>query len=325
MICVQGVMMLSDLLLFSPPSSAWVSLTGADRQTFLHSFSTNDIKRLQSGDVCEAFLPDVKGRILGHAFIIAEEDQLSLISIPAQTTLVPHLQKYLLGVEAEVLDRSEDQQVLCVVGSYASAALGFASELPLLQAARLTWEGPALMAARIPLMNLPTYLIYGQRDDVTLLQKQLLSRSVSQGTAADFERLRIEAGFLFVGIDISDANIAQEAARTAQCISFTKGCYLGQEPIARLDALGHTNRELRGLLIHSPQVVPGAILSSDGEQVGTLTSVASRDEATSVGLGMLRIKNAAPGTTLQVTLPASGEAVPAVVFWPTLDSLNSSM
>ena len=59
--------------------------------------------------------------------------------------------------------------------------------------------------------------------------------------------LRIEAGLPVFGVDISDDNLAQEVGRTKTAISFTKGCYLGQEPIARLDALGHVNRELRSL------------------------------------------------------------------------------
>jgi hypothetical protein len=136
--------------------------------------------------------------------------------------------------------------------------------------------------------------------------------------AAVFEALRIEAGFPRYGVDITDDNIAQEAGRTRQAISFTKGCYLGQEPIARLDAMGHVNRELRGVrLADGPVPLPMSAVFDEGggQQVGTITSAAlSYADNKPVALAMLKTHATRPGTNVQVRLGESG-AQEGTVFW----------
>ncbi len=118
------------------------------------------------------------------------------------------------------------------------------------------------------------------------------------------------------GQDISEDNLAQEVARSKQAISFTKGCYLGQEPIARIDAMGHVNRELRRLRIVSDRVPePGTtILAVDGEiQVGSVTSSAlSFQDEKPVALAYLRSKFMSPGTTVRIK--TNNETVEATVF-----------
>lgn len=312
--------MTNTLLLFDLSNWSQISVTGPDRASHLHSFCTNNIQALQAGEVCEAFIPDIKGRILGHVIVVAEAEKLSLLTTPGGAEIVvPHLQKYLLGVQADLVDLSSKSGLLCLVGEHASDVLGFETDLAMNRAERLTWEGPALMAIRFDLTNLPTYLIYGERTDIGLLKNQLLSRDIVAGREEEFERLRIEAGFPFVGRDLSENNIAQEAARTEKAISFAKGCYLGQEPIARLDAMGHTNKELRGLYIPSGQVEVGASVNSDEKEIGTISSVAMRPDGATVALAVLRAKSNTPG--VNVVVNASAGPQPAQVFWPRLEEI----
>jgi folate-binding protein YgfZ len=130
--------------------------------------------------------------------------------------------------------------------------------------------------------------------------------------------LRIEAGLPMYGIDISEENLAQEVGRTKTAISFTKGCYLGQEPIARIDAMGHVNRELRSLRV-AGEVVPPAgsrVLADAGgsSQVGMITSSAySFGSSSPVAMAVVRSNVSAPGSQVFVEVP--GGLAAATVFW----------
>ncbi|QDT32217.1 CAF17-like 4Fe-4S cluster assembly/insertion protein YgfZ [Thalassoglobus polymorphus] len=307
-----------DTLLFDLSAWSQIQITGVDRKSFLQSFCTNDINKLGSGAVCEVFIPDIKGKILGHLFVVAEDEHLTLLAVPgANETVAPHLTKYLLGVEAEVQDKTNDTGLLCLIGDNVADVVGEAVSLELNQGRKIALGGNSLLIVRVDITNFPTYLVSGSREEIEVAQQYLLEKGAPVGTDAHFERLRIEAGFPFAGVDISAANIAQEAARTDQTISFTKGCYLGQEPIARLDAMGHTNKELRGLVIEAESVSNGASVLAEEKEVGTITSVAQRGDGTSVGFAIVRAKFAKPGTSLVVT-DAVG-TYPATVFWPRLE------
>ena len=115
-----------------------------------------------------------------------------------------------------------------------------------------------------------------------------------------FEALRIEAGFPKHGVDITEDHLAQEANRTKLAISFTKGCYLGQEPIARIDALGHVNRSLCGVVTDDLAEFPaGSEVFATREAptpAGLLTSAAVWPLTNrGIGLGMLRREIAREG------------------------------
>ena len=113
-----------------------------------------------------------------------------------------------------------------------------------------------------------------------------------------FEALRIEAGTPVFGEEVTEKNLPQEFARDDRAISFVKGCYLGQETVARIDALGHVNQVLKGLAFEpgSECPAPGAGLEADGKRVGVITSAAmSPWRGHPVALGMVRISHARPG------------------------------
>lgn len=294
-----------------------ITLTGPDRKSFLHSFCTNDINRLADGDVVEAFVPDIKGRILGHMFVISLPDALHLIAVPgAGERLVPHLTKYLLGVEVDISDVTDQSAIYCIVANEGQQSLPELENLALNAAKQLEENGQALFAARVDLTNLSSTLLVGSKMEESNLSTHLEQNGVRQGTSQLFEQLRIEAGFPFAGRDVTDANIAQEAARSDRTISFTKGCYLGQEPIARLDAMGHTNKELRGLIIQGAVTSSNAVIIADEKEVGQISSYVVRDDGTTVALAVIRGKFAEPGQSLAVV--TEDATLPAEVFWPNL-------
>ena len=101
-----------------------LELSGSDRVRFLHNFCTNDVKRLKTGQGCEAFVPNVKGRVLGHVWIDATEPSLWIDADPAQAEhLVPHLERYVINEDVTIADRTADWGELLVVGPEAAERL----------------------------------------------------------------------------------------------------------------------------------------------------------------------------------------------------------
>ncbi|MEW4490042.1 glycine cleavage T C-terminal barrel domain-containing protein [Thalassoglobus sp. JC818] len=285
-----------------------VLLSGPDCKSFLQSFCTNDISKLQAGDVCEAFIPDIKGRILAHVIVLAGEDSLRLISGPGTgEVLVPHLTKYLLGLNAEVVDVTATSRLLVVAGEDGIQALD----------AKEFADQTGAQVVSLDVLAEPSIWISAAAEHVDAIESRLQSQGVTEGTEAEFERLRIAAGFPLVGRDLSDANIAQEAGRTDRAISFTKGCYLGQEPIARLDAMGHTNKELRGLLAEHEAIPVDSVVLAEEKEIGRISSVASLGEGRSIALAVIRTKFASPGTSVAIT--TENGTFPATIYWPRLD------
>ena len=298
-------------------------MTGADRRNFLHNFCTNDVRGLADGASCEAFLLNVKGRILGHLFVSAEEDgRLWIGSVSGQAAPISeHLAKYHLLEDFQLSDCSVENCEFLVTGPAAAELLCEAgidvTGLAVFQNRRLTLSAvePAsdVFVQRFDLLGPPGFLLTTTVSG-TALAGRLESAGLAAGAPAAFESLRIEAGFPVYGMDLSVDNLAQEACRTDRAISFTKGCYLGQEPVARIHALGHVNRELRVLEIRGEETpaVGTALLRPDNveKEIGQLSSVSwSWQRGCAVGIALVRSQFASPGTEL----PIGGASSKAVV------------
>ncbi len=309
--------------LFDWSDHGLIELTGKDRVTFLHNFCTNDIKRLAVGHACEAFVTNVKGRILGHISIEASDTALRLDAGPGSPErLCAHLERYIINEDVTVADLSTEWGELLVMGPSAASSLSrdFAdvTDLKSLQHfEKQSVEGRTRVSRR-DVGSQSAYVISALRGELGAIWNQLSRAGVRPAGSAAWSALRIEAGLPIYGIDLTDENLAQEAVRTENAISFTKGCYLGQEPIARIDAMGHVNRELRSLRIGGDSIPsPVARVFSDAAgsaAVGTVTSAAySFGSNSPVAMALLRSNVSMPGTPVFVEV--DGALAPATVFW----------
>lgn len=323
----------NDAALFDLHARTQIELTGADRVKFLHNFCTNDIKRLAPGEGCEAFVTNVKGRVVGHVFVFAAADALWLETVPgAEAALLQHFRRYLISEDVGLHGRSEQFAELLVSGPRTFErlrGLGIeaarlpvfghapAGTLPLSIAAGPHLQAPALpdwteppldrhpAVRRVDWFGPPAVLLSVPRGQAAELRRQLVETAgVVPAEDAVFEAVRIEACFPLYGRDVTEDNLAQEVGRTEQAISFRKGCYLGQEPIARIDALGHVNRLLCGLhLEEGPVPDPGAAVrtwDTDAE-IGHVTSAATTPAADRpVALAYVQSAAATPGTLVRV-------------------------
>ncbi|MEM8680207.1 MAG: hypothetical protein AAGF97_12740 [Planctomycetota bacterium] len=292
---------------FPLPARTLLELHGPDARSFLHRFCTNDIEALDDGTGCEAFLTTVQGRTLGHVLITVEEESVILETVPQQADVIlPHLDRYAFGDKVEMIDRSEQWTQWCLCGAPWSGTLDWEPELAVGANASRACGNASGRVTVAPFTSGGCWLLrtsVDQQADVTTWLADVGSTLLDGPT---FDGLRIAAGFPMFGIDFSDQNLPQELDRNAAAISFTKGCYLGQETVARLDALGHVNKLLKRLEFEQPlEDIAGEVLQ-DEKVVGRLTSYAVGDQG---GMGLAVLKRPAFEAGAQVTVDGHAAVV----------------
>jgi len=290
-----------------------LELTGDDRASFLHNLCTNQVRELLPGSGCETFFTNVQGKVLGHALVFVRERSIVVDTVPGQSdTLLPHFDRYLIREDVQLVDRTDDWGELLVAGAGAAALLKSVCENAL-PAGRLDHVdgqilGVAVVIARVDMAG-DGYLVQCDRAAIAAISDALVAHGAVLCAEAAFETVRIENGWPLYGRDITSENLPQEVDRNEQAISFTKGCYLGQETVARIDALGHVNRTLCGLRFDG-EAVPriGTDLSVEDKVVGRVTSAAFSPKLDApLALAYLRRGNNVPGQA--VGLPPGGAVV----------------
>jgi folate-binding protein YgfZ len=282
-----------------------IEIAGDDRAKFLHNLCTNEIRKLAPGAGCEAFLTNVQGKIVAHVLVFSGPDSLVLETVPGQAEkILAHLDRYLIREKVELSNRSLDWSEWLLAGPKSEPLLtGLTGEpcpQPLWQSQKTQIAGHEVLVRRVDLAGPVGFLLDCRRPDAETLG-QMIARAGARRTGPQaFESRRIEAGFPSYGTDISDKNLPQELARDARAISFTKGCYLGQETVARIDALGHVNQTLVGVRFENGATVsPDVELTVAGAAAGRVTSAAySPLLQAPLALAYVRRGSNQPGTRL---------------------------
>jgi folate-binding protein YgfZ len=279
---------------------------GDDRLSFLHKLSSNDVNGLPPGGGCEAFFLDARGHILGHAFLISTRHSIVIETVSGRNeALLAHLDRYLIREKVALHDRTNDWAELLVAGARSQEVLTSlaAGELPdrRLASAEVELAGQPTLLVRVEMTRPGGYLLFlRDRAAIPKMVERLQDAGAVLCGQDAFEAARIEAGFPLYGPDISDKNLPQEVSRNDLAISFRKGCYLGQETVARIDALGHVNKALVRLRFEGEAVPPAGTELIAGEvDVGQVTSAAfSPGAKTAVALAYVRRGSNEPGIKL---------------------------
>jgi len=282
-----------------------LTVTGSDRAQFLHSFCTNDVKRLTPGEGCEAFITNPQGKTLGHVFLFCEPEQFVMGTTPGQVTaLLTHFDRYVISEDVQFVDRTSEWGVLLVTGPHAARLLreltGADQPTEILSRVHVTIGGRQVAVRRVDYTSPNDLFFVASRDHIPAIQSACQTAGATACDASAVEARRIENGFPLFGRDITDDNLPQEVGRDTVAISFTKGCYLGQETVARIDAIGHVNRLLVGVKFDADSIpAAGTPLLTGEQQVGHITSAAwSVRLAAPLGLAYVRRMQAKPGTLL---------------------------
>ncbi len=271
-------------------------LQGDDRETFLQGMVSNDVVNIPAGESRHAALLDSTGHILADLHVWAWPDALAVEADPScLDVLLTTLNKFLIMEDVQIADYSDQYETLSVYGKGAGQI-----DLPI-----HTCE---VVPASLPIMPGVDIWLPSERNTAW---NALLALGAVPLSAEDAEALRIDAGLPKWGAELSPAILLPEA-EMADAVSYTKGCYVGQEIVARLSARGHTNKALRRILLAEDAPVPpvGATLHvpedgpEPGREVGTVTSAAASPSrgGQAIVLGYVRKEYFAPGTAVSVQI-----------------------
>lgn len=299
--------------LFDRTARARLDVLGPDRAKFLQNLTTNEIKRLAPGRGVEAFITSPQGKTLAYTTVLALDDKLVLRGDAGMLDRArPHLEKYGLFDDVRLDDAGPRTFEFHLAGPSAVALIGPSAPVCELDHATIKVGTVAVRVIREAPTGLPGITLIGAIEDADAIRAAL--GEVALGDDASFDILRIEAGTPVDGVDVRPDNLPQEVGRDARAISFVKGCYLGQETVARIDAIGHVNRIFSGLRIEGDAApVPGASLSFEGKTVGVITSSAvSPGRGGPIALGYVRVAQAEPGTTLSVEIGGAARSATVV-------------
>ncbi len=291
--------------------------TGKDRANFLNSMVTNDIAGLQIGQGTYAAMVTDKGKMVSDFRIYIFPDHL-LLEGDAETREAAYqgLEKYNLGYDCTLEDQTEEWGLLSLRGqgaaALAGAVLGETLELgPPYRCREGSFSGQKILLAHGPTLGEEALDLFfpapGLRDLWEALRREGGDRLRPVGLSA-LEILRIEAGVPRFGVDM-DSNVNPMEAGLLSAISFTKGCYIGQEVIAKIDSLGHVNKNLVGLWVEGDTPpAAGSVILGEGKKTGHITSaVRSPTLGRVIAMGYVHRRFKEPGQAVEVELDGRHE------------------
>jgi len=270
-------------------------VTGPDAAEYLQGQLTNDVEALEAGDGQYAALLDRKGHMQSDMRVLrpaAEEIWIDTEPKPL-AAVRRHLEMYSIGREVRVADVTEERAILSLIGPR-SVEIAATAALP-------------PNACEATFVAAVECLAAGTRDGIDLiapaaeaarLREALLAAGAVAVTPEAVEIVRIEAGVPRYGAEMGSETMPAEAGIVEQAVSFTKGCYIGQETVARLHYKGKPNRHLRGLRLSAP-AEPGATLRLGEKEVGRLGGSAVSPALGPIGLAIVR-REAEPEAELVV-------------------------
>ena len=292
-----------------------ICLTGTDRTRFLHGQVTNDVKALKVGEGCYAALITAKGKMQSDLNVFCLADELLMDFEPGLTTSIrERLERFIIADDVQVVDVAPHYGLFYVNGPRAAevvGALGIFGVLPQTDFNFVAVDDKIL--GQIYLMHnarlgASGFDLFVPTAAVGLMGDKLITALKGAGGRVcgfnAFEIARIEAGIPRFGIDMDESNIPLEAGLESRAISFTKGCYIGQEVISRIRTYGQVAKALRGLrLADDLKTLPakGDKLVKGDKEVGYITSAtASPGIKANIALGYVRKEVNEIGTELLV-------------------------
>jgi folate-binding protein YgfZ len=276
-------------------------LLGAGAAEFLQGQLTNDIEALEPGSGCYAALLDHKGKVRVDMRVLRGPDWIWLDTEPAlQTIAEGNVRTYGIGRDVRVEDTTASHAILSLLGPGARSVLD--AEPPAAEHSFARGEHGLYVATDLGVD------VICARADADAVRLALGVEPVSDEAA---ECLRIESGRPRLGLDFDSGTIPEEAGLNDRAVSFTKGCYVGQETVARLHYKGKPNRHLRGLRLSEP-VASGAELRLGERTVGAIGSAAVSPVHGPIALAVVR-REASPGDELAA---GDGGATATVVELP---------
>jgi len=285
---------------------------GPDRLSFLQGMLSNDLRLLKPFEGQYATLLTQQGKVVADVRVLCAMNSFYLdFWDNLKDRIIEHLNRYLVADEVEIADRSDEYATLSIQGPRSEPLLKevfgqVALPSQLLQHGMLTVNGTPICVVRESHTGEPGFDLIAPKSGLRILAARLTERGkpISASWVGEEAQniLRVEAGIPRYGVDFSDDNLLLEVG-IENAVSYTKGCYLGQEVVERIRSRGHVNKKLCGLLLEgSDPASAGDPVHADGKEVGRITSsVFSPQLKRPVALAYLNKDYWTPGTAMSLT------------------------
>lgn len=281
-----------------------VRVAGSEAVMFLNGLITNDMKTLAEGRWMPAVFPTVQGRVIAAVRVVHCRDGSFLIDTDRESHegLLKTISRFTMAGDFRVTDITDESATLSLQGKRAAEVIGKVFKAI---AADLAPNGVSELEGVTIIRTTHTA---GDGFDLVFdsarageLRQTLQDAGAKLVNEETFEILRVEAGIPRYGRDMDDTTVVPET-NLDDAVSYTKGCYVGQEIIVRIKHRGHVAKKLTGLRFETDRLIePGAIITStDGKEIGRVTSTVVSPKAGSIGLGYVRYEYLAPGTNVLV-------------------------
>jgi folate-binding protein YgfZ len=313
----------------------WIGVSGQDRASYLQGLLTNDIAALVAGQGCYAAYLTPQGRMISDLWVYELSDRILLaLAGDAKDTVLSRLDQFIFTEDVTMQDLSSALACVTVLGPEAARIAGLVleasaatriSNLPEHGNLRATFSSTPVIVLAVQDIGQPGYDLLIDPSHGPALKAAVVAAGAVEIDMSTAEVLRVESGIPKFHSDMDENTIPLEAGIELQAISFTKGCYVGQEVIVRVLHRGHGRvaRKLVGLAIEGTEVPRPAIdIQVDGHTIGRITSsVFSQALARPIALGYVQRDFVAPGT--RVVVGGDPAAVVALPFVP-LQSTGSA-
>src|SRR5215469_13252775 len=273
---------------------------GRDRARLLHNVTSNEVKKMTPGSACYAFLLSPQGRIQADLYLLCFVDHFLIDTEPEQREKVlQHIKRYIIADQVELEDVTPGTACIGVEGPGAGRILAQIGAPFPGDYAQAPWG--EVTVAGVTETGQPGARIYCAAAEFDDIAAKLQTAGAQAASADDARTVRIENGKPRYGEDIFDKSLPQETQQM-HAISFTKGCYLGQEIVERIRAQGHVNKKLVRLEIEGTEPPPsGTKAIANAAEVGEITSAAHSPQSGAIAaLAYLRTQFTAPGVHVLV-------------------------
>jgi folate-binding protein YgfZ len=280
-----------------------VRVEGRDARKFLDSLVSQDLTGLSDGDGVHSLLLQPMGKLTADFRLLqvgSEEFWLDT-DVGVGELLAAGLNRFKIRVQTEITDVTPDSGRIAVRGPNAATRVSAALDVtvPDTQHAHVAFRDARVV--RADWVENPGVDVVGPREAVEAAWDALVAAGVARAGLTALEIVRIEAGVPRQGHELDETTIAQEAFLEQDAVSFTKGCFLGQELVCRIDTRGHVNRVMRGVIVEG-DLVPeiGAEVATEERTVGRVTSIARSPRLGVIALAMIRRSVEPPAPVLVV-------------------------
>jgi folate-binding protein YgfZ len=281
-----------------------IRVTGEDRARLLHAMTTNQVDKLKPGEGCYAFFLSAQGRILSDVNLFCFEDHFLLDTEPeTHQKLFEHLDRYIIADDVTLEDETARTCTISIEGPEAAAVLRkLDAAVPPDPYSTVAWDAMApAVVARVSSTGSAGYFAIAPIGAKAELVAGLAAAGIVEATAEDARIVRLEHGRPRYGEEITERYLVQETGQL-QAVSFTKGCYLGQEIVERVRSRAQIHRVLRRVEIESREApASSAALKSGEAPAGEVVSAAfSPALSKTVAMAYIRTQFAEPGTELSL-------------------------